>query len=132
MQSVRRHNGINTCVNYGAVGAATTTAPSRKKENGQMKAEAKSGKLIKDFKTLAHDAEALLKATAEDASDHAREARARLTSALETARDSIEQVEEKVVAGAKVTDKTIREHPYESIGIALGVGLLIGVFVSRK
>src|SRR5580700_10677205 len=97
-----------------------------------MKAEAKPEKLIKDFKTLAHDAEALLKATADDASDHAREARARLVSALETARESIEQVEEKVIAGAKVADRTIREHPYESIGIALGVGLLLGVLVSRK
>jgi ElaB/YqjD/DUF883 family membrane-anchored ribosome-binding protein len=97
-----------------------------------MKAEAKSEKLIKDFRTLAHDAEALLKATADDASDHAKQARARLMSALETAKDSIEQMEEKVIAGAKVADRTIREHPYESIGIALGVGLLIGVFVSRK
>ena len=97
-----------------------------------MKAEARPEKLIGDFKTLAHDAEALLKATADDASDHAREARARLTSALETAKESIEQVEEKVIAGAKVTDRTIRQHPYESIGIALGVGLLLGVVVSRK
>jgi ElaB/YqjD/DUF883 family membrane-anchored ribosome-binding protein len=97
-----------------------------------MKAEAKSEKLIKDFKTLAHDAEALLKATAEDASDHAREVRARLTGAWETARGSIERVEAKVVAGAKAADQTIRKHPYESIGIALGVGLLIGVLVRRK
>jgi ElaB/YqjD/DUF883 family membrane-anchored ribosome-binding protein len=97
-----------------------------------MKAEIKSDKLIRDFRTLAHDAEALLKATADDASDHAKQARARLMSALETARESIEQVEEKVIAGAKVADRTIREHPYESIGIALGIGLLVGVLVSRK
>jgi ElaB/YqjD/DUF883 family membrane-anchored ribosome-binding protein len=97
-----------------------------------MKAEIKSDKLIRDFRTLAHDAEALLKATADDASDHAKQARARLMSALETARESIEQVEEKVIAGAKVADRTIREHPYESIGIALGIGFLIGVLVRRK
>ena len=45
-------------------------------------------------------------------------------------------VEEKTVAGAKVADKTIREHPYESIGVAAGVafglGLLIGVLAGRK
>jgi ElaB/YqjD/DUF883 family membrane-anchored ribosome-binding protein len=97
-----------------------------------MRAEAKAEKLVKDFKTLARDAESLLKATAGDVGDQAKEARARLAHALETARESIEQVEEKVAAGAKVADKTIREHPYESIGIALGVGLLIGVLVGRK
>jgi ElaB/YqjD/DUF883 family membrane-anchored ribosome-binding protein len=97
-----------------------------------MKAETKSDKLIKDFRTLAHDAEALLKATADDASDHAKRARARLMSALEAANDSIEQVEEKLAAGAKVADRAIREHPYESIGIALGIGFLIGVLISRK
>jgi ElaB/YqjD/DUF883 family membrane-anchored ribosome-binding protein len=97
-----------------------------------MKAEAKSEKLIKDLKTLAQDAEALLRATADDASDHAKEARTRLGHALETAKESIEQVEEKMIAGAKVADKTIRDHPYESIGIALGVGLLLGVVVSRR
>jgi ElaB/YqjD/DUF883 family membrane-anchored ribosome-binding protein len=37
-----------------------------------------------------------------------------------------------VVAGAKAADQIIRKHPYESIGIALGVGLLIGVLVRRK
>jgi ElaB/YqjD/DUF883 family membrane-anchored ribosome-binding protein len=97
-----------------------------------MRAEAKSEKLVKDFKTLARDAEALLKATASDVGDQAKEARAKLANALDSARESIEQLEDKVVAGAKTADKTIREHPYESIGIALGIGLLIGVLVSRK
>ena len=32
---------------------------------------------------------------------------------------------------AKATDQVIRGHPYESIGIALGVGLLIGVLAGR-
>jgi ElaB/YqjD/DUF883 family membrane-anchored ribosome-binding protein len=97
-----------------------------------VKAEAKSEKLIKDFKTLARDAEELLKATADDVGDQAKEARERLAGALDTARDSIEQMEEKVIAGAKIADKTIREHPYESMGVAFGIGLLIGVLVTRK
>jgi len=97
-----------------------------------MKAEAKSEKLIRDFETLARDAEALLKATADDMGEQTKEARARLGNALESARGSIRQLEDKVTAGAKTTDKVIREHPYESIGIALGVGLLIGLLVSRK
>ena len=89
-------------------------------------------KLAKEIKKIAHDAEDLIKATADDVSDKAREARARLMDAVESAKDSCERLQEKAVAGAKVTDKTIRDHPYESIGIAFGIGLLIGVLVGRR
>ena len=90
------------------------------------------GKLVQDFKTVVHDAESLVKATAGDLGEKAREARGRLTASLESAKASFHQLEEKAIAGAKATDKVIREHPYESIGIAFGVGLLIGVLVTRK
>ena len=35
-------------------------------------------------------------------------------------------------AAAKKADTIIRDHPYESIGVAFGVGLLLGVLVTRK
>ena len=41
-------------------------------------------------------------------------------------------MEEKAVAGAKATDKVIRDHPYESLGVAFGLRLLVGVLVTRK
>jgi ElaB/YqjD/DUF883 family membrane-anchored ribosome-binding protein len=90
------------------------------------------GKLIQDFKVVVGDAESLLKASAGELGEKAREARARLTASLESAKDSFHKLEEKAVAGARATDKIIREHPYQSIGIAFGVGLLIGVLVTRK
>ncbi len=89
-------------------------------------------KIKEDLRTLMQDAEALLKATASDMSDKAREARARLGEALEKAKATYRRMEEKTVAAAKATDKVIREHPYETIGIAFGIGLLLGVLVSRK
>ncbi len=97
-----------------------------------MQEEVTMGKLIKDFKVVAHDAESLLKASAGDLGDKAREARTRLTASLESAKANFYKLEEKAIAGAKATDKVIREHPYQSIGIAFGVGLLIGVLVTRK
>ena len=94
--------------------------------------EASVGKLVKDFKTVVHDAESLIKATAGDLGEKAREARGRLAASLESAKVSFHQLEEKAVAGARATDKVIREHPYKSIGVAFGIGLLIGVLVTRK
>ena len=58
--------------------------------------------------------------------------RMRLSSAIESAKATYHRLEEKAVAGAKATDKVIREHPYESLGIAFGLGLLVGVLVTRK
>jgi ElaB/YqjD/DUF883 family membrane-anchored ribosome-binding protein len=89
-------------------------------------------RLVGDLKTVARDAEDLLKASAGEVGEKAHEVRARLTAAVERAREACERLEEKAIAGAKATDKVIREHPYQSIGIAFGVGLLIGVLVTRK
>jgi len=44
----------------------------------------------------------------------------------------IQRVEKKTVEGAKVADRVVRDHPYETIGIAFGLGLLIGILARRK
>lgn len=97
-----------------------------------MTDEANMEKLMADLKTVTHDAEAILKATAGQTGEKMGELRARLSSALESAKATCARVQEKTVAGARVADKTIREHPYESIGTAFGIGLLIGVLVGRR
>jgi len=89
-------------------------------------------RLSNDIKALVRDAEALLSATAGDVSEKTKDARARLAAALEKAKATGRQLQEKTIATARAADKVVREHPYESIGVAFGVGLLIGVLVSRK
>ena len=97
-----------------------------------MTDESNIEKITTDLKTLSHDAEALMHATAGQAGEKAKELRERLATALQSAKATCQRVEAKAVAGAKVADKTIREHPYESIGVAFGIGLLIGVLVGRR
>jgi ElaB/YqjD/DUF883 family membrane-anchored ribosome-binding protein len=93
-------------------------------------------RMATELKMLAREAEDLLKATAGDASEKAKEARARLGVALERAKSTCQDVQEQSIAtakaAAKAADTVIRDHPYESIGVAFGVGLLIGVLVTRK
>ncbi len=43
-----------------------------------------------------------------------------------------QRAEEKTVERAKAADRTVRGHPYQSIGVALGLGILIGVLLRRK
>ena len=60
------------------------------------------------------------------------EFRAKVETAIEKAKDVCERLEEKTVAAAKAADKAIREHPYQTIGIAFGVGMLIGLLAMRS
>ncbi|MDD5261069.1 MAG: DUF883 family protein [Methylacidiphilales bacterium] len=93
-------------------------------------------KLVDDVKEVISDAEALIRATAGDLSVKAKEARVKLSEKVGVAKERLQQIEgvvrEKAIEGAKETDRLIREHPYESLGIAFGLGLLIGILVNRK
>lgn len=97
-----------------------------------MNANISTDRLVSDLKTIARDTEELLQASAGDVGEKAQEVRTRLTAALEKARAACQRLEAKAVAGARAADQVVREHPYQSIGIAFGVGLLIGVLVTRK
>src|SRR5690348_5543102 len=84
-----------------------------------------------DMGTLAEDARALMAATADVAGEKVVAARKRLAAALESGKQIYGHVREKAVAGAQCTDQTVREHPYQALGIALGIGVFIGFFVAR-
>ncbi len=89
-------------------------------------------RLVTDLKRLVRDSEDLLHTTKDAVGDKAQEVRERLTDALDATKRTCRDLEGKAIEGAKAADKTIREHPYQTIGVAFGVGLLIGVLVARK
>ena len=60
------------------------------------------------------------------------ELRERLTAAIESAKVAAKRLEEKTVAAAKATDQCIREHPYQTLGLALGLGVLVGFLIGRR
>ncbi len=89
-------------------------------------------KLLEDLRVLIHDAEQLLKSGADEAGEKAAELRAKLQESLAKAKDTCRRLEDRAVAGAKAADRVIREHPYESLGVAFGVGVLLGVLINRR
>jgi ElaB/YqjD/DUF883 family membrane-anchored ribosome-binding protein len=74
----------------------------------------------------------LLAATADVAGEKVVQARNRLAAALSSARETCETLQKKTVQSAKVADQVIRDNPYQAIGIAFGVGALIGFLISRR
>ena len=60
------------------------------------------------------------------------ELKARLENVMEKAKEVGERLQDQTAAAVKATDKTIREHPYQALGIAFGVGVLVGVLAVRS
>src|SRR5579862_8104416 len=94
--------------------------------------EASTERLVKDLKRVVHDSQDLLNSSAEAAGDSARLVRQRLADAVDSAKETYRKLEEKLGVGFDATDRIIRENPYQSIGVAFGIGLLIGVLVTRR
>ncbi|HWA11241.1 MAG TPA: hypothetical protein VG838_17500 [Opitutaceae bacterium] len=89
--------------------------------------------ILNELKALVLEAEGMV---ADSVTEHSAEAignlRARFGAAQERFSDMYDGAKKKVVAGAKYADESIRENPYQSLAIALGVGVLLGVIVGRR
>ena len=85
-------------------------------------------KLIQDLNLLLSDAEELVKDTGGKLASKSKE---ELIAGLEKLKSSCRRIEQKAAAGAERADRIIRDHPYESVGLAFGVGLLLGVLIGR-
>jgi len=97
-----------------------------------MTTEEANAKLVSDLKAVVADAEELLRATAAQAGEKLKDVRGRLATAIESAKATCHGLEEKSGEAVRATDRCIREHPYETIGVAFGLGLLLGIIVSRR
>jgi ElaB/YqjD/DUF883 family membrane-anchored ribosome-binding protein len=93
-------------------------------------------KLIADFKVVLADAEELLKATATQTGDKAAELREKVTEHLKRAKYRIQEEQEKVVTRTKevanATDDYVHENPWQAVGVAAGVGFLLGLLLGRS
>jgi ElaB/YqjD/DUF883 family membrane-anchored ribosome-binding protein len=84
-----------------------------------------------EMNRLAEDAIALMEATADVAGEKVAEARTRLAATLENAKELAGHVRDKAVEGAKAADEAVRDNPYQAIGLAFGVGVLVGYLAMR-
>ncbi len=94
--------------------------------------EQASKRISGDLGAAGHNIGEMSKTTTGQNSETINEARGRLASAVEAAKATCVKLEQATAAAAKATDRCVREHPYETIGVAFGLGLLIGVLLSRR
>ena len=98
--------------------------------------EMTSEQLVKDFKVLVADAEALLTETANQGGEKLADVRARTEESLRVMKERMTKAQgeliDKTKAAAKATDVYIHENPWKAIGTTAGLALLIGWLMGRR
>jgi ElaB/YqjD/DUF883 family membrane-anchored ribosome-binding protein len=101
-----------------------------------MNTEVTTDQLVSDLKTVMNNAEALLKATSEQTGDRIQEVRAQAEESLRQARARVNEMEEQALRAARemadATEEYVRDNPWQSVGVAAGVGLLLGLLIGRR
>ncbi len=110
--------------------------PHPKTQHEEANMENSKEQLISDFRALIADAEALIEATAGNGNDSVKSIRAQAADSLASAKINLADAQEKLVEKAKDiadnADDYIHKKPWEAIGVAAGIGLLIGLLVGRR
>ncbi len=89
--------------------------------------------ILTDLRALVTEAEQMISGAPQaDGAEAVTTLRARFDAAQERFSELYTSAKKNVTAGAKYTDETIRANPYQSLAIALGAGLLVGVLLGRR
>ncbi|MBU3577612.1 YqjD family protein [Polynucleobacter sp. UK-Kesae-W10] len=92
--------------------------------------------LVSEFKSLMADAEALIKATEDHPGDAISSLRNKALETLSGAKQSLSNLEGTLADKAKVVaegaDDFVHRNPWEAVGVAAGLGLLLGLFIRRR
>ena len=93
-------------------------------------------KLVEDLHAVIRDAESLLKATAAQTGEKIQEVRTRAEETVRQAKERLAGVEDEALQRARAlaadADVYVRGNPWPAVGIAAGIGLVLGLLMSRR
>ena len=86
-------------------------------------------KLAEEVELLVQDAEELVHASGAQLS---AKSKTELEKTLERLKTRGERIKQQALAGARATDRVIRQYPYQSLGVVFALGVLLGCLLKRK
>ena len=93
-------------------------------------------KLTQDLKIVIADAEELLRATASQAGEKVAVAREKIQDSMHRAKIKLAEAEDvmldKTKQAARATDEYVHDHPWRAVGVAAGIGLIVGLLIGRR
>jgi ElaB/YqjD/DUF883 family membrane-anchored ribosome-binding protein len=92
--------------------------------------------LLEEFQALVRDTEQLLQHSASLAGEQAEELREQIRSSLGRARATLHNAEgallERGKAAVQATEGYVQTHPWQTLGVAAAIGLLLGMLITRR
>jgi ElaB/YqjD/DUF883 family membrane-anchored ribosome-binding protein len=93
-------------------------------------------RLSDELRNIVRDTEDVLRHKVHDAGEGYTVARDKLERSLNQAKKELESFEtavfDRTKRAARATDHYVHEHPWESVGLGAGIGILIGLLMGRK
>jgi ElaB/YqjD/DUF883 family membrane-anchored ribosome-binding protein len=100
------------------------------------KANVDDNEMLSDLHAALEETESALKDLADEGSAVSQSVRDRISANLKGVKAKLQETEalvsDKAKQAAKATDEYVRENPWQSIGVAAGVGFLVGLLVARR
>ncbi len=97
--------------------------------------EGTADKLVSDLKALIGDTEALLKATASQAGEQVAAVRRRIEESLKEGKETLADAEDILIERTKdavvAACDYVQKNPWSAVGIAAGIGLVLGLLIRR-
>jgi len=97
---------------------------------------AQKDKLMTDLRLVIADTEELMRVTAGQAGEQAKELRGRMQVRLDQAKANLAHLQDVAVTKAKAAghaaDEFVHDNPWKAIGAAAGIGLIAGLLIARR
>lgn len=104
--------------------------------NDTTTAAAQRERMVEDLKAVIQDAEEMLSLTAGQAGEGASKLRERVQARLASARERLAALQASAVERAKAAglaaDHYVHEKPWQAIGAAAALGVVVGMLIGRR
>ena len=85
-----------------------------------------------ELQSLIEESEKLLKSSASLVGEEAETLRGQIALKLQQARDSVTSVRQRATPAVDATESYIGGHPWQTVAVSAGFGLVVGLLLSRR